>query len=96
MRRTVSVSAEQRQELDAVIAHHPKPYVRERAATIRKVADGAVAAQVARTGLFQPRDQDTIYAWLDRYQAEGVSGLLNRPGRGRKPAFSPSARGSGR
>jgi hypothetical protein len=25
-----------------------------------------------------------------RYRAEGVKGLLIRPGRGRKPAFSPS------
>jgi transposase len=47
---------------------------------------------VARTGLLRPRQPDTVYAWLDRYRAEGIAGLTIRPGRGRKPAFSPSLR----
>ncbi len=28
--------------------------------------------------------------WIDRYQSEGLAGLVVRKGRGRKPAFSPS------
>lgn len=95
MRRTLSVTAEQHRELTDLVRHHPKPYVRERAAALLKIADGAVPAQVAATGVLQPRDPDTIYAWLDRYQAEGVAGLLLRPGRGRRPAFSPCASGCG-
>jgi len=95
MRRTLSVTAEQHRELTALERHHPKPYVRERAAALLKIAAGAVPAQVAASGVLQPRDPDTIYAWLDRYQAEGVAGLLIRPGRGRRPAFSPSPPGCG-
>ena len=67
------------------------PYLRERAAALLKVADGATAAQVARSGLLRPRQPDTLYAWLHRYRAEGIAGLSIRAGRGRKPAFSPSA-----
>ena len=95
MRRTLSLTADQRQGLTDLVRHHPKPYVRERAAALLKIADGAVPAQVAATGVLQPRDPDTIYAWLDRYEAKGLAGLLIRPGRGRRPAFSPSAPGSG-
>jgi hypothetical protein len=67
------------------------PYLRERAAALLKVADGATAAHVARSGLLRSRQPDTLYAWLRRYRAEGLAGLSIRPGRGRKPAFSPSA-----
>jgi hypothetical protein len=95
MRRTVLLTAVQRQDLTDVVRHHPKPYVRERASALLKIADGAVPAQVAATGLLQPRDPDTIYAWLDRFETEGLAGLLMRPGRGRRPAFSPSASHAG-
>ena len=53
------------------------------------MADGMPAAAVARTGLLRPRQPDTVYRWFHRYQQEGVAGLADRPGRGRKPAFSP-------
>ena len=39
----------------------------------------------------KPRDPDTVYAWLRRYREHGIRGLFNRPGRGRKPAFSPKS-----
>ena len=42
---------------------------------------------VALTGLYHPRDPDTVYTWLNRDEAEGFSGLVIRPGRGRKPAY---------
>ena len=67
------------------------PYLRERAAAVLQVGDGATAADVARTGLLRPRQPDTVYAWLHRYRAHGIAGLHIRPGRGRKPAFFPSA-----
>jgi hypothetical protein len=31
---------------------------------------------VAQAGLLRPRDPDTVYAWLDHYQHEGLPGLL--------------------
>lgn len=30
----------------------------------------------------------TIYSWFDRWQEKGLSGLINKPGRGRKPILS--------
>lgn len=68
----------------------PKAYLRERAAALLKVADGQRPAHVARSGLLRPRAEDTVYAWLDRFEVEGVAGLRVRPGRGRKPVFSPA------
>jgi hypothetical protein len=70
---------------------HPKAYVRERAAALLKVASGFSVTQVARAGLLRPRRRDTVAAWVQRFQAEGLPGLLLRPGRGRKPAFFPGA-----
>lgn len=91
--RRLDLSRAQRTELERVRDTAPKPYLRERAAALLKIADGLPAAHVARTGLLRPRDPDTVYAWLDRYQREGLAGLHVRPGRGRKPAFFPPAPG---
>ena len=32
----------------------------------------------------------TIYNWLDAWDAHGLPGLYNRPGRGRKATFTPA------
>ncbi len=88
--RTVALSPDERDSLERMRDTAPKAYLRERAAAILKVAAGIPAAWVARVGLLRPRDPDSVYAWLDRYDANGNAGLAIRPGRGRKPAFSPS------
>lgn len=85
----LDLTVAQRAELEAARDTSPVPYLRERAAALLKVADGAVAAEVARSGLLRPREPDTVYRWLHRYRREGIAGLTIRPGRGRKPAFSP-------
>ncbi len=84
--RQIMLSSGQRQELVKLRDTADKPYLRERAAAILKVADGTPAAVVARQGLLRQRKPDTIYDWLNRFHDEGVSGLAIRPGRGRKPA----------
>jgi transposase len=76
-------------ELEQIRDHHHKPYMRERAAALLKVAGGNSGREVALNGLHKERDPDTIYSWVRRYQAEGVEGLIIRRGRGRKAAFSP-------
>jgi transposase len=81
-----SLSAEQQAELTRLRDHHPKPYLRERAAALLKVAAGAPIAHVAAHGLLRPRDEETVSAWIARYRQQGVAGLGVRPGRGRKPA----------
>jgi hypothetical protein len=68
---------------------HPAPHLREQAAALLKVADGWEAQDVAAFGLLRPRSRNAVAARLDRYQARGLAGLKVRPGRGRKPAFSP-------
>ena len=88
-RRQHVLSETERQNLVHLRNHARQPYLRERSAALLKIADGMPAALVARQGLLRPRDPDTVYAWLDRYQAAGWEGLKVYPGRGRKPAFSP-------
>jgi hypothetical protein len=87
----LDLSAEQHRALLWLRDHHPKPYVRERAAALLQVAAGRRVRHVALRGLLRPRAEETVAAWVRRYRAEGAPGLAVRPGRGRKPAFSPGA-----
>lgn len=89
--RQLLLSETERQDWVQLRDHARLPYVRERAAALLKVADGMPAIRVAQHGLLRPRRADTVYAWLDRYQATGCAGLTVQPGRGRTPAFSPRA-----
>ena len=74
--RTVTLSWAQRRELEQARDHDPRPYVRERCAALLKIADGTSVHAVARHGLLKARDPDTVYAWLDYYQDQGLPGLL--------------------
>jgi hypothetical protein len=75
-RRILSLTDDQRQELVRHRDHDPRPAVRERCAALLKVAAGQSPHAVARHGLLRPRDPDTIYAWLDYYQGQGLPGLV--------------------
>lgn len=86
----VTLTDEQRRELEQTRDHHELPYMREKAAAILKIAGGQSGRDVALHGLLQHRRPDTVYEWVHRYQAEGLAGLVVQDGRGRKPAFSPS------
>jgi hypothetical protein len=83
------LSTSARQELERVRDREPEPYMREKAAALLKIAAGQSGRDVACHGLLKHRRPDTVYDWVRRYQAEGVKGLRVKPGRGRKPAFSP-------
>lgn len=87
----IELTPAQVQELEQVRDHHPKAYVRVKAAGILKVWAGASRRQVASRGLLKPVRRETVQRWIVRYQHEGVVGLLVHHGRGRKPAFSPCA-----
>jgi hypothetical protein len=90
MRRLLlPLTTAQRSELTRLRDHDPKPYVREKAAALLKVADGWTAQAVGAYGLLRPRAADTVAHWVHSFRADGVAGLAVRPGRGRKPAFSP-------
>jgi transposase len=83
------LAPEQQAQLVGLRDHAPKPYLRERAAALLKVAAGMAAKDVAAAGLLCRRDPETVAAWVHAYRDGGVAGLQIRPGRGRKPAFSP-------
>ena len=85
----LSLTQEQREELIQARDHHPKPYLRVRAAAILKVASGQSLRQVALHGLLKPMDEETVSRWVKTYQTQGITGLQVRSGRGRKPAFFP-------
>lgn len=92
-RRTLILSDDEQRELEAVAQHAAKPYQRERAAALLKIAGGRSPHWVARHGLLVARDPDTVYSWLERYEADRQAQQPVGAGRGRKPAFSPGASG---
>ncbi len=75
-RRTLTLSEPERTRLLFHRDHDPQPYVRERCAALLKIADGQAPFTVARFGLLRTRDPDTLYAWLDCYQHDGLPGLF--------------------
>jgi hypothetical protein len=78
-RRTLTLTENQRSELLRLRDHDDRPSVRGRSAAILKIAEGQTPHRVARQGLLKPRDPDTVYSWLDRYQDAGASGLIAHP-----------------
>ena len=89
--RKVMLTDQQRAELEETRDHASRPYLRQKAAAILKVSEGKSMSQVGAHGLLRKVQHHAISEWIDRYFAEGLDGLRVRPGRGRKPAFFPSA-----
>ena len=89
MTRRLPLSLEQQVELVQLRDHAPQAYLWERAWALLWMGSGRSAARVARYHCQRQRRPETVGNWLTRYLAEGVAGLYLRPGRGRKPAFSP-------
>lgn len=75
-RRTVTLTDQETTVLTDYRDHDGRPWVRERCAAVLKVAAGQAPYAVARHGLLQPRDPDTVYRWLVCYAHEGLAGLL--------------------
>jgi transposase len=88
--RSITLSEMQRQELERVRDHHPRPYYRERASAILKLADGMPLSRIAKSGLLRTRNAETVREWVTRYEQAGLAGLAIRGGRGRKAAFFPN------
>ena len=74
--RTLTITAEQREQLRQLRDHDPRPQVRERCAALLKVADGARPHWIARHGLLKPRDPDTVYTWLAWFETTGLAGVV--------------------
>ena len=86
---TVCLTPDSQEQLKQIRDTDKCPYMRERATAILKIAEGMSGRQVALNGLLKARKPDTVYDWVKRYQSEGIAGLPVKPGRGRKPAYSP-------
>lgn len=91
----LTLSAEQRETLEEMRTHHPKAYMRERASALLKIADGQSIRAVAAHGVLKARSKDTVTNWVKQYRSHGIAALRVKGGRGRKPAFSPSAHDGG-
>ena len=74
-RRELTLTSEQKQELTKLRDQTKYEYVRERCAALLKIAGGQSPHWVALQGLLKPRDPDTVYHWLNIYEAEGLAGL---------------------
>lgn len=96
MQRTVVLSPEDRGQLEWITKSDPKPYRRERAAALLKIAAGEVAAQVARTGLLRRRKPETVYRCLPLARPLRAGGLgwldLTAGTRAQAGAFPPCTR----
>lgn len=90
-RTVLALNAAARTTLCELRDHGPKAYLRERAAVVLAVADGASLRQAAATAGLKPHHVETVWGWVHRYQGEGLVGLWIRKGRGRKPASFPAA-----
>jgi transposase len=85
--RTLDLNDAQRAELERARGRHPRPYLRECAAALLKVADGWSCRRVALVGLHRPRKPETVRRWVDKYRAGGLGALAHAPRghRGRSP-----------
>ncbi len=88
----VELKAEQQRELEHVRDRHAKPYMRQRAAAVLKVAAGQWLTTVRETGLLKRHEPETIHGWIDSYLEYGLEGWAIKPGRGRKATFFPQKR----
>lgn len=80
MERMQSLSDEELRQLEAQRRSAPTDRVRDRCEMILLAHQGLTPAQIAAR---VPYARSTILRFIDRYTAEGVNGLLDRPRPGR-------------
>lgn len=89
---TPILTESQHQELDHLYKTNPKHVVRKNCHTILLKAEGRTSKDV---GAIVGMTDVSVNSWVRRFKAEGVSGLLIKPGRGRKPIMEKSDTESG-
>jgi transposase len=72
-------------ELEKRFRTDPRYAVRTRCQLVLLKAEGRTSTEVA--GIVKLCEM-TVNNWLNRYKVEGLSGLVTKPGRGRKPIIS--------
>ena len=87
MKSVFSLSSEEIITLQNLSKYHPKPQVRSRGNLIllshEKIPLQAVARILGVT-------RQTASIWIENGEEKGICGLLDKPGRGRPPIFTPS------
>lgn len=79
---TPTLAASAKAELETRYRTHPSHAVRTRCQLVLLKAEGRNSKQVA--GIVKLCEM-SVNNWLARYKAEGIAGLVTKPGRGRKP-----------
>jgi hypothetical protein len=88
----VSLSAEQREELEALQRRlSVAAGLVKRARAILLLADGV---SVSATGRLVGMQRRHLSKWIDRFRREGVAGLRDGKRTGRPPVFSPRGGGA--
>lgn len=90
MSHKLYLKEEERRELEHILNHHEKPYMRERASALLKKADGMPAYKIAQSGLLKKRCRQAVSGWIKAFKESGLCSLGIKQGRGRKPSFFPS------
>ena len=88
-RHVLNLTDKQEDALRKLRNNGKQSYIRERAAAILKIGSGMSPHKVALSGLLKKRKPDTVYSWLRRFREQGIQGLYQKPGRGRKPSYAP-------
>lgn len=76
------LSTEEQQALRELYRQTEQADMRTRCQMILLSAQGHTVAQIAAWTMF---DQDSVLYWFDRYEAENLKGLQDRPRPGRPP-----------
>ena len=87
--KQLTLSEEQRKELEAWTKNPPKPYLRRKAWALLLVAKGQAAYETAQDRRVHA-NRVTVSNWIEKFQAYGLKGLQQAHGQGRKPRFFPS------
>lgn len=74
----ITLTLDERQQLEAIRDRGKKPYMRECCAAILKVAAGYSPHYVAQHCLLKQRDPDTVYGWVRSYLKHGIDGLYRK------------------
>ena len=76
------LSTEEQQALRELYRQTDEADVRTRCQMILMSVQGHTVAEIAEWTIF---DQDSVLYWFDRYEAENLKGLQDRPRPGRSP-----------
>lgn len=82
--RTVELSVEEKRALEEGYRLSKSHAFRARCQLVLLKSQGRTSKDV---GQIVEMNQVSVNNWLDRYQAEGIAGLITKPGRGRKPVL---------